>query len=110
MERENQDSTPFSYTILDDEAAKISALILAVQQKCLQKSSEVARELFAWAEALREDGRRAEAEFLYLHCINMCERQHGAQYPIEFRSLRDFAATLVDRCCPQTVDEFRAAA
>jgi hypothetical protein len=84
--------TPFSYDILDQEAAKISSLIAAVNKKlAASQADEVARELFNWAEQMRDESRLPEAEFLYLHAINVWERHHKLAYPIQFVSLRDYA-------------------
>jgi hypothetical protein len=88
--------TPFSYDILDQEAAKISSLILAVNKKCAASQADaVARDLYDWAEQMRQDGRMPEAEFLYLHAINIWERHHQLTYPINFVSLPDYARMLL---------------
>src|SRR5437870_10041115 len=88
--------TPFSYDILDEEAAKISSLILAVNQKCAgNQADSVARELFDWAEEMSSLGRPHEAEFLYLHAINIWERHHELTYPITFVNLREYAKRLL---------------
>lgn len=87
---------PFSYDILDAEAAKISSLISAVNKKCAGAAvDEVARDLFVWAEEFARDGRQAEAEFLYLNAINIWQRNHQLQYPVQFISLRDYAQQLL---------------
>lgn len=84
--------TPFSYDILDQEAAKISSLIAEVNQKlAASQADEVGRGLFHWGEQMRSENRVAEAEFLYLHAINVWERHHKLAYPIVFSSLRDYA-------------------
>lgn len=98
MEKEESQSgiMPFSYEILDQEAAKISNLISAVNQKCATSQADaVARDLFDWAEDMRVQGRMAEAEFLYLHAINIWSRHNQLQYPINFVSLRDYALMLL---------------
>jgi hypothetical protein len=99
MDKDSSDfaAIPFPYEILDDEAARISNLVQAVQQKSAQCGERVAQELFTWAEACSEQGRRDEAEFLYLHCINTCQRQYGLQlqYPVAFTSLRQYAQALL---------------
>jgi hypothetical protein len=90
-------TTPFSYDILDQEAEKISSLILAVNKKCAaSQADDVARELFDWAEQMREQGRLHEAEFLYLHAINIWERHHELTYPINFVSLPEYARMLLN--------------
>jgi hypothetical protein len=82
---------------LDEEAHKISSLILAVNKMCAGRQvDEVARELFQWAEEMSRLNRGSEAEFLYLHAINIWERHHTLSYPITFTSLRDYAAKLLD--------------
>lgn len=98
-EVEQLDAKPFSYDILDEEASKISSLILAINQKCANRhTQEVARELFEWAEQLTLEGRGSEAEFLYLHAINLWERHHKLPYPITFVSLKHHAAQLLNIC------------
>lgn len=88
--------TPFSYEILDQEAAKISTLISAVNKKCAASQADaVARDLFEWAEDMRDNGRMAEAEFLYLHAINIWARNYQLKYPINFVSLREYALMLL---------------
>lgn len=87
---------PFSYDILDEEAKKISSLILAVNKKCAgAQVDDVARELFQWAEQMSKEGRVPEAEFLYLHAINIWQRHHVLNYPVLFVSLRDYAQQLL---------------
>ncbi len=87
----------FSYDILDAEAKKISGLILAVNQKCAgaQVDHQVAGDLFEWAEQMSKAGRLPEAEFLYLHAINIWERHIVLAYPINFVSLRGYALMLL---------------
>jgi hypothetical protein len=88
--------TPFSYDILDEEAAKISSLIAAVNKKCAGSAvDEVARDLFGWAEQMRDSGHLPEAEFLYLHAINIWQQHHQLTYPINFVSLREYARMLL---------------
>jgi hypothetical protein len=90
-------ASSFSYDILDQAAVKISAIIAVVQQKCLQSQPQkVARELFEWAERLRVDGKHAEAEFLYLHALNLCYPLHQPEYPFIFTGLRDFVRSMLD--------------
>jgi hypothetical protein len=97
--------TPFSYDILDQEAAKISSLISAVNQKlAASQADEVARELFQWAEQMREENRLAEAEFLYLHAINVWERHYKLGYPILFKSLRDYAMLFMSQSDAKLAD------
>lgn len=87
---------PFSYDILDEEAAKISTLVLAVNQKCAGNQADaVARDLFNWAEEMHQCNRPHEAEFLYLHAINIWQRHHELPYPITFTTLRDYAKRLL---------------
>lgn len=98
-------TTPFSYDILDQEAAKISSLIAEVNQKlAASQADEVARELFHWAEQMREGNRVAEAEFLYLHAINVWERHHKLAYPILFVSLRDYALLFMSQSDAKLAD------
>ena len=104
-EASQTESNAFSYDILDQEAHKISELLLAVQQRCAQGGPEVAEELFGWAEEYSGNGRRAEAEFLYLYAVNLWERQFGVTYPIHFKSLRHYALTLRERCVATTAQQ-----
>src|SRR5262249_43746999 len=85
------------HEFVDEEAHKISSLILAVQQRCAEGGDRVGADLFAWAEEYSRSGRRAEAEFLYLHAMGWCERLYGVVYPIMFRGLRDYAVHLLER-------------
>jgi uncharacterized membrane protein len=100
MQQDNSgfEAKPFSYDILDNEAAKISDLIKAVQQKCVSDSVDVvAPELFSWAETLTAQGRTAEAEFLFLHAINLWQKNIKEPiYPIAFRGLKEYAKALWD--------------
>lgn len=99
METENSqpEVAPFSHEILDDEAAKISQLILSIQEKCMRTQEHVGDELFQWADEFRQAGRMAEAEFLYLHVIGIMERKCKPEYPFIFRTLRDYACSLLER-------------
>jgi hypothetical protein len=89
---------PFPHQILDEEAAKISRLILAVQERCCHGGERAALDLFQWAEECRSGGYQPEAEFLYLHSINICERSGNGktrQYPVTFIGLREYALDLL---------------
>jgi len=98
MQQENSglEAKPFSYDILDNEAAKISDLIKAVQQKCVSDRVDVvAPQLFSWAETLLAQGRSAEAEFLFLHAINLWQKNITEPvYPIAFTGLKEYAKAL----------------
>jgi hypothetical protein len=86
----------FSYEILDQEAAKISSIILIVQQKCTQaEPTRAAEELLLWADHLSQQGQHVEAEFLYLHAINLAQATGVTQYPIIFKGLREHAEVLI---------------
>lgn len=98
MQEENCgfEAKPFSYDILDNEAAKISDLIKAVQERCVSNSVDVvAPELYGWAETLSAQGRAAEAEFLFLHAINLWQKNiTDPVYPIAFTGLKEYARAL----------------
>ena len=95
-ESNRQDVVPFSYDILDQEASKISGLIQDIQKKCALAGDQLAADLFGWAQDCDKAGRLPEAEFLYLHFINVFGRQYHPQYPVVFRGLREFARQLLD--------------
>jgi hypothetical protein len=95
MEESGNDITPFSYDILDQEAEKISALMLAVQERRVKGGERMALDLFSWAEELYDAGRRCEAEFLYLHTINSCEVLRTPAYPVVFTGLREYAQLMI---------------
>lgn len=98
MNDQNSDcDKPFSYDILDQEAAKISEIVLQVQQKCAELGDHVALDLFNWAEKCTDTGKRTEAEFLYLNVITLWERRFGVTYPIYFTSLRDYCLCLLEK-------------
>ena len=99
MENESNghDVVPFSYDILDQEASKISSLIQDIQKKCAVAGDQLAVDLFGWAQECDNAGRLPEAEFLYLHFINVFVRQYNPEYPIIFRGLREFARQLLDQ-------------
>jgi hypothetical protein len=105
MEDCGNDITPFSYDILDQEAEKISALMLAVQQRRIKGGERMALDLFAWAEELYDAGRRCEAEFLYLHTINSCQVLRTPPYPLAFRGLREYAQLMISLTIDAVADE-----
>ena len=44
---------------------------------------------------MRDEQRLPEAEFLYLHAINIWQQHHQLTYPINFVSLREYARMLM---------------
>jgi hypothetical protein len=105
MEDCGSEITPFSYDILDREAEKISALMLAVQERRMKGGERIALDLFAWAEELFDAGRLCEAEFLYLHTINSCQVLRTPPYPLAFKGLRDYAQLMISLTIDAVADE-----
>jgi hypothetical protein len=99
MDSTSTEVTPFSYEILDLEAAKISDLVLAVQHRCVDGNEgiEAGKELLGWAERFSRDGKPQEAEFVYLHAICIFEKHQSIDYPMTFTTLRDLAFLLMSK-------------
>jgi hypothetical protein len=99
----DSDSTPsetkaFSYDILDEEARKISELVLTVQEKyATVAQDELPITIFQMGDEMHAQGMFAQAEFLYLHAVSLWEREFKLEYPYEFRGLRAYAQALHER-------------
>lgn len=100
MDTDKTSSEPraFSYDILDEEARKISELVLLVQQKYASVSTEdLPLVIFQMGDEMHAQGHLAQAEFLYLHAVSLWEREFKLEYPFEFRGLKAYAQALYER-------------
>lgn len=98
MDSEKSETKAFSYDILDEEARKISQLVLTVQEMCATVAKdELPLTIFQLGDEMHARGLFAQAEFLYLHAVSLWEREYKLEYPYQFRGLREYAQALHTR-------------
>ncbi len=99
----------FSHDLLDQEAARHGQLLSFIQQELSRGVVATPAALYALAEQCDREGRRLEAEFIYLHFINVWEGRYLPSYPISFTSLREYARDLLKRTRDLIADELAPA-
>jgi hypothetical protein len=99
------DSHAFSHDILDHEAARYGRLVSSLQQEFAKSGTLMPAALFALAEQCELEGRNLEAEFIYLHFINVWENKCRPSYPINFTGLREYARDLLKRALETIASE-----
>lgn len=98
IDKQTAETKAFSYDILDEEARKISELVLLVNQKYATcHLSDLPMVIYQMGDQAHSQGRLAEAEFLYLHAVSLWEREYKLEYPFEFRGLRTYAKALSEK-------------
>jgi hypothetical protein len=94
---DDSQTNAFSHELLDQEAARHSQLLSFIQEELSRGSAATPATLYALAEQYDREGRHLEAEFIYLHFLNVWEGQYLPSYPISFTSLREYAGDLLRR-------------
>ena len=97
MENGGLGSSAFSHDVLDQEAARYRQLVSSLQEEFARSGAGAPAALFALAEQCDREGRCLEAEFIYLHFINVWENRCRPSYPITFKGLREYARDLLQR-------------